>query len=293
MGKTRGKKKKGKNGASALPPPATLDTAACARTIEVGTIALLPPIDNADGMVDGAGAAAGSDAGDIAAAGAAAGSDAGDIAPYTHLRLPISEFPLYRDESGAYVTALGGVLAPPELRAWLRWCTAGVPWEKTFQAAGNGYAHRDQSRYSWHDEERAQAIWLRIRAFVPPLPGMRAIGCLPNMRIYRYEAGESFGKHVDGSVADGDRGTTQVTVLVYLNGGGGEADCAVAGGETLFHRHHELNLGVAAVVAPRAGFVCLHSHGALCLTHEGAAVRAGEKYILRTDVVYEPTPDDG
>ena len=155
------------------------------------------------------------DTGDGGAGGA--GSDAGvaEIEPYTHLRLSVNEYPLYRDATGAYVTALGGVFAPAEQRAWLRWCTSSrsVPWEKTFQAAGNGYAHRDQSRFSWHDEERAQAIWLRIRGFVPPLPGMRAVGCLPNMRLYRYEIGESFGKHVDGSVADGDRGTTQVTVL--------------------------------------------------------------------------------
>ncbi len=39
--------------------------------------------------------------------------------------------------------------------------------------------------------------------------------------------------------------------------------------------------------APRAGMALLHRHGeAHCLEHEGAAVEAGLKYVLRSDVVF-------
>ena len=58
----------------------------------------------------------------------------------------------------------------------------------------------------------------------------------------------------------------------------------LAGGETVFYgaRGREV-----ARVAPRAGLALLHRHGeAHCLEHEGAAVRAGVKYVLRSDVVF-------
>ena len=39
-------------------------------------------------------------------------------------------------------------------------------------------------------------------------------------------------------------------------------------------------------VAPKRGAALVHAHGARCLTHEGAEVRRGAKYLLRTDVAY-------
>ena len=59
---------------------------------------------------------------------------------------------------------------------------------------------------------------------------------------------------------------------------------AQVGGETVFYgpRGREV-----ARVAPRAGMALLHRHGeAHCLEHEGAAVEAGLKYVLRSDVVF-------
>ena len=35
------------------------------------------------------------------------------------------------------------------------------------------------------------------------------------------------------------------------------------------------------------GAVLLHAHGQRCLTHSGAPVTGGVKYLLRTDVVYQ------
>ena len=41
--------------------------------------------------------------------------------------------------------------------------------------------------------------------------------------------------------------------------------------------------------APTPGALLLHVHGDDCLVHEGAQVESGEKYILRTDLVYAAT----
>ena len=59
----------------------------------------------------------------------------------------------------------------------------------------------------------------------------------------------------------------------------------LAGGETQFY----LNMygrSPQVSVRPVAGRVLLHGHGHRCLTHEGAEVLSGVKYVLRTDVLY-------
>lgn len=61
------------------------------------------------------------------------------------------------------------------------------------------------------------------------------------------------------------------------------ADQRVEGGATVFYGSRGQ---VLAAVQPVAGLALLHLHGEQCLEHEGAAVRAGNKYVLRSDVVF-------
>ena len=42
-----------------------------------------------------------------------------------------------------------------------------------------------------------------------------------------------------------------------------------------------------ASVTPQPGLALLHKHGDYCLEHEGVAVTAGIKYVLRSDVVFQ------
>ena len=44
---------------------------------------------------------------------------------------------------------------------------------------------------------------------------------------------------------------------------------------------------------PTRGICLFHGHGDECMTHEGAGVEDGVKYVLRTDVVYELETWDG
>ena len=67
-------------------------------------------------------------------------------------------------------------------------------------------------------------------------------------------------------------------VLVYLSG-------EIEGGETHFYEHHHAPQPLVSC-APAAGAVLVHAHGMRCLTHEGSEVKAGVKYVLRTDLVY-------
>lgn len=40
-------------------------------------------------------------------------------------------------------------------------------------------------------------------------------------------------------------------------------------------------------MAPQAGLTLLHRHAPECLEHEGAVVKSGIKYVLRSDIVFQ------
>ncbi len=105
----------------------------------------------------------------------------------------------------------------------------------------------------------------------------------------RYEKGDQFGQHVDVSTKGGEGEETEFTLLIYLNGSETQADLddlgqeALQGGETIFWKTKSKQL---VSVAPKRGMALLHAHGRRCLMHEGAEVLKGQKYMLRSDVMY-------
>ncbi|HSE97734.1 MAG TPA: 2OG-Fe(II) oxygenase [Blastocatellia bacterium] len=131
---------------------------------------------------------------------------------------------------------------------------------------------RDNSRASIDDAALSNALWRRLSRRVPPGRAVRAAtGLNERIRFYRYEAGQSFGAHRDGYYlrANGER--SLLTLMIYLNDD-------FEGGETYFFESREL-------IAPEAGKAIVFAHE---LWHAGREVTRGRKYILRTDVMYEP-----
>jgi prolyl 4-hydroxylase len=143
-------------------------------------------------------------------------------------------------------------------------------------------AVRNNTRIMWDDEREANELLDRVgghgrgggRASVPPiLSGMRLVGANPRLRLYRYAPGERHGAHWD-TVVELEGGVKSLLTLVfYLNDG-------FEGGETDFP---ELPLRCS----PRRGRALLFQHRIL---HEATEVRSGEKFVLRTDVLYGPRP---
>jgi hypothetical protein len=69
---------------------------------------------------------------------------------------------------------------------------------------------------------------------------------------------------------------TEWTLLIYLSDG-------VVGGETVFHLPGKKTISVQ----PTRGMALLHKHGGHdCLLHEGAVVKKGRKWVLRSDVLF-------
>ncbi|XP_028768522.1 uncharacterized protein LOC114726124 isoform X2 [Neltuma alba] len=161
-----------------------------------------------------------------------------------------------------------------------------------------GEAYRDNDRISVHDPALADTIWesgldkvfsdIRIR-------GKVAVGLNPNIRLYRYNVGQRFGRHIDESVDLGEGNCTYYTLLVYLSGGlksspknatkkpGDLSVDPLSGGETVFYGSRN---SVVAEVAPTEGMALLHLHGDKCLLHEARNVTKGVKYVFRSDIVF-------
>ncbi|KAJ4147875.1 hypothetical protein LMH87_002376 [Akanthomyces muscarius] len=159
-----------------------------------------------------------------------------------------------------------------------------------------GDAVRVNDRFQVHDGAFARALWEKTglrealtssSSPVNDLWGGEPIGLSPNIRVYRYTKGQFFDCHYDESnnvtLEIDDRpvqARTTWTLLLYLT----SASEGCVGGETVFYPHDRQSEAEAMPVSLQTGMLLLHKHGDDCLLHEGREVRAGEKWVLRTDL---------
>lgn len=133
---------------------------------------------------------------------------------------------------------------------------------------------RNNDRLLWDDSSLAQAWWQRVGALFPASFGQwRACGLNERFRFYRYRPGQKFAQHRDGSYERSPDEMSWMTLMVYLND-----DCE--GGCTRFDLADEPE---PVSIRPIKGRGLAFMHDRL---HEGEEVRAGVKYVLRTDVMY-------
>lgn len=130
---------------------------------------------------------------------------------------------------------------------------------------------RNNTRVMFDDPALAALVLERVRSALPERLERDWVLCGANerLRCYRYEPGQFFAPHFDGAFHRSPDERSLLTLLVYLN------HCE-AGGETRF-------LDLELSVAPTPGTALLFNHH---LLHEGAEVKAGLKYALRSDVMY-------
>lgn len=131
-------------------------------------------------------------------------------------------------------------------------------------------AIRNNARVIEDDFVRATELWGRVRAHLPAfLRGRQAVGVNERFRFYRYDPGERFAGHEDAPFRRENGESSLLTFMIYLNDG-------FDGGETSFRE---------VTVTPQAGAALLFHHD---LFHEGSPVTRGRKYVLRTDVMFNP-----
>ncbi len=149
-----------------------------------------------------------------------------------------------------------------------------------FEAMGSRYpdAYRNNDRGVLDHAGLAATLFERLS---PSLPATweedgarwRLRGLNSRFRFCRYRAGQQFTRHRDGAWSPAPGLRSWLTVMLYLNDAS-----EFTGGATRFDTAD----GVDAV-APRTGQGIVFDHR---LWHDGEAVRAGTKYVMRTDVLY-------
>jgi hypothetical protein len=174
------------------------------------------------------------------------------------------------------VWTVDDALSPADCAAYVAKLRAGDPEIAPIVGAHGGpevdLAVRNNTRVMWDDAAEADALLARVASRVPArLSGMVLAGANPRLRLYRYGPGERHGAHWDTVVELSGGVRSLVTLVFYLNDG-------FEGGETDFPE-------LSQQVVPRAGRALLFQHRIL---HEATSVRAGEKLVLRTDVLYRP-----
>jgi hypothetical protein len=137
--------------------------------------------------------------------------------------------------------------------------------------ATNNPLYRNQDRVMIDDPKTSEDLFRRLRSHLPQKMGeLTLLGLNERLRMYRYRVGQSFTPHMDHWYRPNAHQITLHTVLVYFNGD-------FEGGETIFQEQIE------QIVIPKPGMVAIFQHK---ICHEGAVVRRGIKYAMRTEAIY-------
>lgn len=147
-------------------------------------------------------------------------------------------------------------------------------------AAGKEYfsEHRKSARCILDSPEFVRRLWPRIAPHVPPTGGTSAATCVglnERLRILRYDPGDEFKPHSDGSYTSPSGAVSNITVLLYLNEG-------YEGGFTHF-LDSEGESGVG--IPPHIGMAAMQDQS---LIHWVPPLIRGRKYVIRTEIMYMP-----
>ena len=145
---------------------------------------------------------------------------------------------------------------------------------------------RNNERVIIDDESLGADLFQRAQPFLPVVLGdRRLVGLNERWRFYRYQPGQTFKPHRDGSyMRMATFEESQLTFMIYLNEG-------MVGGETSFYAGME-----QAFLPPRSPYLSVQPKTGTALVflhsiwHEGAVVQSRQKYVLRTDVMYGSHP---
>jgi hypothetical protein len=161
------------------------------------------------------------------------------------------------------IFTLDRTLSPQECAVVIGWAEAAgfLPWPEEVEAAGARCVV---------DESVPLDLWIALAERLRLSAGCASVRSREPLVVERFDAGQRAWPGLPGSAETDQKGETRLTVVLHLNDG-------FAGGETACYPADR-----PVVVTPRAGAGMAFPSW---LAGEELPVRAGRKYVLRTEVI--------
>ena len=193
------------------------------------------------------------------------------ILPMTTVKLPCCK----RNE-GKFAIYIDDVFTEEECEELIV-ASEAIGYKRALVIAGDRHEYdpltRNNMRCVIDDHVMANKIFDRIKEYVPEtFDGRKLVGINTRLRFLRYEEGQYFKAHYDGSYNAPNGDKTLITLQLYLREGTGGATRFLVNGR-----------GEYCDVEPIRGRVLMFEHNIL---HGGAEVEEGVKYVIRTDILY-------
>jgi len=195
--------------------------------------------------------------------------------------IKVVECPLPENKKHKYAIILENVFSEDECQAIVDFTKDNLNYSIALLNVGNGIQvlddrNRNHQRAIYDTNEISGYIFERIKGHLPQQWKDNELrGLNERLRFLHYKGGEYFKPHFDGSYMRDDKTElSYLTVLFYLNEG-------YEGGRTNFINADN---GERFPVPVKTGSILIFEHR---IFHEGGTLKKGEKYLMRTDVMYD------
>ena len=148
-----------------------------------------------------------------------------------------------------------------------------------FESLNDEYpvSYRNNKRFILSSTSLEKEIYKRIKDYIPPdlySSSWKINGLNDFFRFCKYEKGGIFGLHQDSSYIQNSYRRSWLTCMIYLN--------KTNGGNTRFFNDGTSNK-IIFELQPKDGQIIIFDPN---LWHDGDKIISGEKYIIRTEVMY-------
>lgn len=163
--------------------------------------------------------------------------------------------------------------------------------KNSFQKAIANYPtyYRNNERFVIDSEELAHNLFKKVKPYLPKRievisnieteNGIWNLYELNNrLRFCKYSANQYFNRHLDGIHYRSKEIQSKLTFMIYLN-----SATEFEGGKTLFYKSKNTS-EIWASYTPKQGDLIVFDHN---IWHEGEMLLQGEKFVLRSDILYK------